>query len=115
MQQSKDELTGMVSSITSDHVRRIRIGFAEPITDAQLHSAIESGTWGSFDDAMGRLAERILSGGRKLELELNVCGNPTAELFDQVLVRVVESGRLKIVKASYIWAGSALHRLSFSK
>ena len=115
MARRRDDLTSIASTITSKHIERIVIGLTEPVSDAQLESAIKSNTWGEFDDAIARLAEQTANHGRRLQLELHVRGNPSVELFDRIFVRFTESGDLKIVKASYIWAGSLLHRLSFSK
>lgn len=105
----------IVSSITSSHIQRITIGFVDQVTDAQLKSAVELKTWCKFDDAITLLAERTLNNGRKLQLELHVCGNPSTELFDLVLPGFVESGCLKVVKTSYIWKGSILYLPFLSK
>ena len=105
---------GIVSSITSTHFQRITIGFRQTITNAQLETAIESRSWGAFDEAITRLAERALENGRMLQFELHVCGNPSTELFNSVFPGFVESGCLKVVKAAYIWNGSILHLISLS-
>lgn len=68
---------------------------------------IESKIWDKFDDAITSLAEQTLNIGRRLQLELHVCGNPSTELFDFIFPRFIESGNLKVVNASYI-AGKGL-------
>ena len=98
----------IVSTITSKHIERIVIGIAEAITDARLQTVIESKKWDQFDEAITRLADQTSNNGRRLQLELHVCGNPSTELFNALLPRFVESGSLKIVKASYIWKGSVV-------
>lgn len=115
MEHPTHDLTGIVSSISSIYIRRITIGFADPVTDARLESMAKSKTWEKFDDAITRLAERTLDTGRRLELELHVCGNPSTGLFDLVFPQFVESGCLKVVRASYIWKGSILRLLLWSK
>jgi hypothetical protein len=99
MENPGPNLMGIVSSITSTHFQRITIGFRQTITNAQLESAIESKSWGAFDEAITRLAERALENGRMLQFELHVCGNPSTELFNSVFPGFVESGCLKVVKA----------------
>lgn len=78
-----------------------------PTTDIRLRSTIESKAWEKFDNAITRLAEQTLNSGRRLQLELHVCGNPSTELFGLVFPRFAESGNLKIVKTPYI-AGKGL-------
>lgn len=115
MTRSRRDLTDIVSSITSRHIQRITIGFAEPTADTHLWSAIKSKTWEKFDEAIARLAEQALNDGRTLQFELHVCGNPSTELFDLIFPRFVENGCLKVTKTSYIWKGLALFLLSLSK
>ena len=105
---------GLVSSITSTHFQRITIGFGQLTTDTQLESAIESKSWGKFDKAITRLAERSLESGRRLQFELHVFGNPSTELFTLVFPGFVESGCLKVVKTSYIGSGSVLYLIPLS-
>jgi hypothetical protein len=112
MGSPNQDLTGIVSSITSKYIQRIVIGFVEPVANADLRLVIKYGRWGKFDEAVTRLAEQTLNHGRKLQVELHVCGNPSVELFDSVLPRFLGSGDLEIVKTSYIWAGSTLYHLS---
>jgi len=115
MEHPRHDLTGIVSSITSKYIQRIVIGFVDPVDDTRLQSAIESGTWEGFDEAITQLAEQTSIDGWRVQLELHVCGNPSTGLFDLVFPRFVESGRLKVVKTSYIWTGSVLHLLLLSK
>jgi hypothetical protein len=102
----------IVSSITSTHFQRIIIGFGQSTTDTQLESAIESKSWGAFDKAITRLAERTLESGRKLQFELHVCGDPSTELFNLVFPGFVEWGSLKVVKTLHIGNGSVFHLIS---
>lgn len=111
---SSDEPTSIVSSITSKHIQRIVIGFTEPVSDAILRDDNTSKAWGKFDHAITRLAERTLDNGRRLQLELHACGNPSVVLFERILPRFAETGNLKVVKTSYIWTGSILYRLTSS-
>ena len=64
------DVMGVVSSITSGYFQRITIGFEQPITNAELTSAIEYKSWRAFDEAIARLAERALENGRILQFEL---------------------------------------------
>jgi len=109
MEHPRHDLTGIVSSITSKHIQRISIGFVDPVVDTRLQSAIESKVWDEFDEAITRLAERTLNNGWRVQLDLHVCGNPSTDLFDLLFPRFVGSGRLKVVKTSYIWTGSFPH------
>lgn len=115
MENSKDDLTAIVSSITSKHIQRITIGFVNPVNGSQLRRAIILRTCARLDDAITRLAEQTLNYGQKLQLELHVCGHPPMDLFDSLFPRFVEIGCLSVFKTSYIWTGSILHPLSFSK
>ena len=101
-------LTGIMSSITSEHIQRITMGFVEQISDSDLRKVIKYKAWEKFDEAVARLAERALNNGRRLEFELHVCGNPTAQLFDQVFPRFAENGCLGVVRTSFIWKGPIL-------
>ena len=105
-------LTGIISGITSKHIRRITIGFVEPLSDPEIQNEIESKTWEKFDEAIARLAERTLDNGRRLELELHVCGNPTTGLFYRMFPRFAEIGRLGVEKTLFIWKGPILSLLS---
>ena len=111
------DLTDIVSTVTSRYIQRIALGFVEPATDARLQSAIESKAWKEFDEAITRLADQALNNGRRLQLELHVCGNPSVELFNSMLPLFAEneSGCLKVVKTSYIGKGSIPHPLPWSK
>ena len=102
------DIANMVSSINPRYIQRISIGFVNPVTDTQLESAIESKTWERFDNAIALLAEQTLNDGRRLQLELHVCGNPSTGLFDLMLPRFMESGCLRVVRTSYIGKGSDL-------
>ena len=115
VESSKDDLTGVVSSIRSEHFQRIIIGFVNQVTDARLLSTIASKTWEKFDDAITRLAERTWNDGQRLRLELHVCGNPSVELFYFLFPGFVEIGHLEVFKTSYIWTGSTLRHLTLSK
>lgn len=115
MESPRHDLTGIVLSITSKYIQRITIGFTEQVLDAELQLAIKSKIWETFDEAIARLAERTLNNGRRLQVELHVCGNPSTELFDLIFPRLVEGGCLKVVKTSYIWKGSIPCNLSLSK
>lgn len=110
MKTPNHDITAIVSTITSKYIERITIGFANLVTDERLQLVIASKIWEKFDDAIARLAERSLNNGRKLQLDFHVCGCPSVELFHQIVPRFVKTGRLEVVKTSYIWAGSTLHR-----
>ena len=112
MRHPNKNLTGIVSSITSKHIQRITIGFVEQISDQQLQKVVMWGTWEKFDEAIALLAERALNNGRRLELELHVCGNPTAGWFKQIFPRFAENGCLVVVWTSFIWKGPILSHLS---
>ena len=105
-------LTGIVSSINSEHLQRITIGFVEPLSDPGLLEVIATKAWDKFDEAIARLAERTLNNGRRLEFELHVCGNPTPKLFYRVFPRFAENGQLGVVKTLFIWKGQTLSILS---
>jgi len=109
------DLAGVVSSIASKYIRRITIGFEDPVTDKQLRSMVKSKTWEYFDEAIARLAEKTSDNGRRLQFELHVCGDPSAKLFDLVFPRFMESGNFKVVKVSRLWEGSILYSISSSK
>jgi len=100
------------STITSKHIRQITIGFMNPVTDTQLVSMVEHKTWEKFDEAIARLAEQTSNNGRKLQLELHVCGDASIGSFNFLFPRFVESGRFMVVKASYIWNGSISRSIS---
>lgn len=115
MESPKDDLTDIVLSITSPHIRRIIIAFLNQVTDERLQFILKSKTWEEFDDTITRLAARTLNSGHKLRLELHVCGSPSVELVGQVVPRFVEVGHLKVFRTLYIWAGSIPRYLFFSK
>lgn len=103
-----NDLMCVVSSITSKYIQRITVGFVEKDRndDEDLRAVIKSKTWEKFDEAIARLAEQTSNEGRRLQVELHVCGNLSTDLFNLLFPRFVESGCLKIVKTSYIWKGS---------
>jgi hypothetical protein len=111
IENSKDDLTDVVSSMASKHIQRMTIGFVNRVTDARLRSEIASKTWGEFDDAITRLAEQTLNDGQRLRLELHFCGSPEVELFYLLFPGFIKIGHLEVVKAPYIWAGLTLPRL----
>ena len=108
IEHRRHDIANMVSSINPRYIQRISIGFVDPVTDARLESAIESKTWERFDNAIALLAKQTLNDGRRLQLELHVCGSPSMGLFDLMFPRSMESGCLKVVRTSYIWKGSDL-------
>jgi len=115
MEHPRQDLAGVVSSIASKYIRRITIGFEDPVIDKQLRSMIKSKTWEDFDEAIARLAEKTSDNGRRLQFELHVCGDPSAKLFDLVFPRLIESGNFKVAKVSYVWKGSILCYISWSE
>lgn len=94
----------------------VTLGFTTNITDEKLQSAIESGTWGDFDETITQLAERTLNDEQiKLKLELHACGSASVELFPLLFPKFVKKGNLEVFKSTYIWTGSTLRPFSFPK
>lgn len=99
-------LTNLLSSITSQNLRRISLSFMDPIGEEDSDSEDkgymdnwddEAETWDSLDTVLCRLANQVFRAEGKLTLELNVrrVGSESVQ-FDRLLSQFLEYGELAV-------------------
>lgn len=101
-------LTNLLSSITSQKLRKVSLSFMDIINSEDLDSEDEdeddsdgwndeTETWGTIDTILGRLAGEVSKAGGKLILQLNIqrVGSEPIK-FDHLLNRFLDYGEIDV-------------------